>query len=84
MKSSLRRLVLALAASIFFHVIVILTGVGADTLIGSVFAAIMMTFNLAPHDAVGFLAMVLSSLSFYTIVFWTVGTIWRMSRDAWG
>ena len=77
MKKSIRRLMFALAASIVFHAIAMVTG------LGGVVIEPVVTLVLVSRGPDGLIIALGFSVLAFTIVFWTGGTIWNMLREAW-
>jgi hypothetical protein len=75
-----RRLLGALAASVVFHVIAMVTPAGSVFLEPIVVWVSVNFPGLGPHEW-GYSILVGFSVLFYAIVFWTLGTIWCFVRE---
>ena len=82
MNRSLRRLLLALAASLVFNLVAHAIGL-FTVLIFPVSAILLSLFPNYGHSAKTALLTMFAPVFAYTVLFWTAGTVWKMLREAY-
>ena len=84
MRKLYRRLVFALGASVAFHLIAIVIGMGDAIILPVALPVLFALPNLSPHDPQSLLIILGSAVLSYAIVFWTIGTIWSLLAELVG
>ena len=77
MRKAYRRLLFALAASVIFNIAAYATGLFTLVIlpVGAMFVFALPNYG---HSAETAAILIFSPIVAYTVVFWTVGTVWKM------
>jgi len=82
MNGSVRRLLVALAISVFVNILASIFGL-YDVLLFPYSALLSLGFPNYGHSLKSALLLILFPIIVYTVVFWTFGTIWYKLREAY-